>query len=984
MLSLAQLKSASQVLDYFREQYAGADEAYYSQEGKVSGEWSGRLAEEMGLRGAVREEDFASLADGRHPLTGEQLVKHRDAVEYTNADGKTIKTTERRPAVDATISAPKSVSLTALVGGDERVIEVNRAAEDKVIAELEKLTDARLSGDATERTEKFVAAKFEHHTARPVDGYAAPQLHTHAIIFNVARRADGKTGAMQPAEMFMARRFITAVYRAELAAGLERIGYTLEKGEHGKFEIAGYTPEYLRAESPRREQIKAEAEARGVSGPQAAQLIALEKRAAKLNLTHDQVKAMHREHAEAYGNQPQAVVQQARDRANQAERPDGDQVNRAARQAVRYAIEAQSERTAAFSERALLTSGLNHAGGAARIDDLRAALKAAQDAGDIYRRADGKLTTAETTRKERDNIRAMLAGKSQVAPLADERQQATAISAVEKAEGYQLGKDQRQAAEQIMSSRDRFTGLDGVAGAGKTTTLSAIREAADASGYWVKGLAPTSRAASKLGEAGMETTTLQAHLAAGQAQACGLPCLLVLDESSLASTRQMHQLIQQLGPQDRVLFVGDGRQHEGVDAGRPFAQLVEAGMQTAQLTEIRRQKDEQLRAAVEHLAAGKTQQAVADLARQGRVSEIVNGNDRTRAIARDYAEQPEGTLVVSPDNASRRQINQAIRAELQMRGLVDRREHTATVLEASDLTGADRKHAQYYHVGDVLRYSRKSVVFEAGEFARVVSVDTKKNTVTVERGEGQRIEYDPRRLQGVSAYREAQRQFAQGDRVQTTSPNKARQLANRQLGTIKSIERDGSITVKFDKDGKVAARTVTLAPEAARHLDHGYAVTSYSSQGQTARRVLIHADTTQSAALLNSRTAYVSVSRGAYEARIYTDDASKLPQALSRNSSHSQALLRPLNWQDRQGVQSKQQQTQRGVVDELRSKLGLNMQRAGRQGRGRAVEVLRKQLAMTAEKSRELLKQFAAAVSGKQGKQAERAQSRSNDQGLGL
>jgi ATP-dependent exoDNAse (exonuclease V) alpha subunit len=132
-----------------------------------------------------------------------------------------------------------------------------------------------------------------------------------------------------------------------------------------------------------------------------------------------------------------------------------------------------------------------------------------------------------------------------------------------------LSTSQRAAVEQILTSRDRITGLEGVAGAGKTTSLAAIREAAEHEGYKVLGLAPTSRAAQKLAESGIESGTLQRHLVRGEQPDGEQKRLYILDESSLASTKQMNELLHRLDGGDRVLLVGDKRQHEAVEAGRP-------------------------------------------------------------------------------------------------------------------------------------------------------------------------------------------------------------------------------------------------------------------------------------------------------------------------------------------------------------------------------------------------------------------------------
>jgi ATP-dependent exoDNAse (exonuclease V) alpha subunit len=177
----------------------------------------------------------------------------------------------------------------------------------------------------------------------------------------------------------------------------------------------------------------------------------------------------------------------------------------------------------------------------------------------------------------------------------------------------ELTVSQRGAVDDILLSREKIVGLDGIAGAGKTTTLSVIREGTEADGYRVEGFAPTSRAAQKLAESGMETSTLQKHLARGEQPDTGMKRLYVLDESSLASTRQVHDFIEGLHANDRVLLVGDRRQHEAVEAGRPFAQLQDAGMATVRLDEIMRQRDPKLKEVVEQLARGEVREAVQNL-----------------------------------------------------------------------------------------------------------------------------------------------------------------------------------------------------------------------------------------------------------------------------------------------------------------------------------------------------------------------------------
>src|SRR5204863_3248859 len=247
----------------------------------------------------------------------------------------------------------------------------------------------------------------------------------------------------------------------------------------------------------------------------------------------------------------------------------------------------------------------------------------------------------------------------------------------------------------------------------------------------------------------------------------------VLDESSLACTKQMNGFLHRLKDSDRVLLVGDTRQHQAVEAGTPYEQLQEAGIQTVRLDEIIRQKDPALKEVVEYLSRGEVKEAIEKLDTQGRVHEIPQQDERLKEIARDYIKQPEGTLVVSPDNRSRMEINRMIHTEMQKIGQVDHRERNVRVLVArQEITGADRQWAEQYEPGNIVRYTKGSKThgIDAGEYARVERVEAKENLLTVRRESGEQISYDPRRLQGVTLYRETERPFAHADRVQLTAP----------------------------------------------------------------------------------------------------------------------------------------------------------------------------------------------------------------------
>jgi conjugative relaxase-like TrwC/TraI family protein len=884
MLTISKPLSAGQAQTYHKEEFANAQDNYYSEGDRIRGEWHGRLAEEWGLRGEVQEEHFQRLANGQHPLTDEQLVRHQTAREYLNARGETVSTMEHRAAWDATFSAPKSVSLTALVGGDEAVRQANRDSVKVALNEMERFVQARMGGNRLpETTGKWIATSFEHDSARPVNGYAAPQLHTHVVFFNLTETKNGEARALQPHELYRSQQYATAIYRSELALRLKGQGYEIERGKSGQPEIAGYTREYLDASSPRSQQIQAYLEQQGVKGAGAAQIAAHQTRDDKLPaITHSEMQRMHKEVADRFGNQPEQVIRAAHSHEVERSVPNRQHLE----SALTYAQDKDLERHAVTDERDLMRDALRRSMGEAGFGEMRERFEKRIKSGSLIevesRSPARAFTTERMIQYERDNVTEMRRAQGQHGPLVSPE----TWESVQQNHAH-LSTGQRAAVEKILTTQDKIIGLEGVAGAGKTTSLTAVREAAEREGYQVVGLAPTSRAAHKLGESGIESHTLQRELVQNEAPNDGQRRLFVIDESSLASTKQMNEFFHRLQPPDRVLLVGDTRQHEAVEAGRPYKQLQEAGMQTARLGEILRQKDPSLKEAVQQFARGDVFGGVATLEQQGRVHEIVSPQERMSAIAREYSRHPEGTLVISPDNESRRELNSLIHREMQNRGDVGKVEHKLLVLESrQEMTGADRQWAGQYEPGDVLRYSRgsKTESIGPGEYARVTGVDAKENRLTIEREAGTLQTYDPRRLSGVSVHREADREFSQGDRVQFTAPSRDLHVANRDLGTIEHVNSSGDLRIRMDS-GQEVRFNVREHP----HLDYGYAVTSHSSQGQTADRVLIHVDTEKSELLVNNRFAYVSVSRAQDDAHIYTNDGSKLSRSLSRESSQRTA-----------------------------------------------------------------------------------------------
>ena len=257
------------------------------------------------------------------------------------------------------------------MGGDERVHQAHRESVGVALDELERFVQARMGGNnPAETTGKWVAAKFEHDSARPVDGYAAPQVHTHVVFFNLTETEDGKTRAIQPQELYRSQQYATAVYQAELGYRLKQLGYEIGAGKNGAPEIKGYTQEYLEASSPRSQQIKAHLEEHGLEGAGAAQIAAHQTRDAKSPLSAEEMLERHRELAEAFGNQAQRVVEEARARGVQEEHSTQERETWA-QEAVTYSRDRHIEREAVVDERELMRDALRRGMGETTFQEVR-------------------------------------------------------------------------------------------------------------------------------------------------------------------------------------------------------------------------------------------------------------------------------------------------------------------------------------------------------------------------------------------------------------------------------------------------------------------------------------------------------------------------------------------------------------------------------------------------------------------------------------
>jgi conjugative relaxase-like TrwC/TraI family protein len=903
MMTLSKALSSGQAKDYYQKEYTSARENYYSERGAVDGRWTGRLAEEWRLEGDVQSEQYERLVAGQHPHSGEQLIRPARVKEQVNQYGEEIKTIEHRAGWDATFSAPKSVSLAALVGNDERIRAAHRESVDQALKELEQYVQARGGGNKPAiTTGKMIAAQFEHTAARPdhATGYAAPQLHTHVVIFNMSETAEGKIRSVQPLELYRSQQYATAIYRMNLAEKLQGLGYEIEiESRTGAPEIKGFSKEYLQDSSPRRKEMRKEAqemkarlEKEGVTVKEGAGLNQAAARTDRASKQYDHAEMRERalEMDAKYDNQAERSVERALQ--NGHFKLSADEIAKRAQEAVTFARDNAMEREAVVEIRKVKIDALRRNLGLTTYQAVATELAKRQQQGEfigiVREQQLPETTTRHMLEMERSNIQVMLDGRGQYPPMIGRDRAKKTVERFSTQQEIKLNGNQRVVVEQVLTSRDQIMGLQGGAGTGKTTALSVLRQAAEGKGYEVRGFAPTTRAAQELSESGIQTETLQKFLRRREGPPEYHSRLFVLDESSLASTKSVHALFARLQAQDKVLLVGDVRQHQAVEAGSPFEQFQRHGMETARLNKIVRQRDPKLRQVIKKLSASQVKEAIDNLHEQGRIVEIKKDSKRLLAIADAYRQSLDNTLVISPANKEKGLLNKLIHKQLQQDGRVSRADYPMMIyVNRQDMTGTERTFANAYIPDeDVVRYNRASKVygFKQGDYARVTATNHTKNEITVQTDDGREITYNPARLSGVNVYQERDRVFSEGDRIQFRAPFAEHRVANSELGTIKCA-RDKQFIIALDSGREIAFET-----DQFRHIDLGYAVTSYSSQAQTVDRVLVNADANESDLLLNQRMGYVAISRAREDVLLFTNSADQLRASLDRSIDKEMAI----------------------------------------------------------------------------------------------
>jgi len=900
--------SAAQGVSYYeRDGYYATDDPGHRQ----ASVWAGQGAAELGLSGEVDPEAFGKLLQGHVPDgSGRRLGRNA-------RDGHFV----HRPGRDLTLSAPKSVSLAALAGGDDRILQAHERAVKRTLAWVERhVAETRVRDPATGAMirvggQKLVAAAFRHDTSRNLD----PQLHTHAVIANMVRGPDNKWRTMANERLYRSKMLIGALYRSELARDVQRLGYRIEKTHaDGRFEIAGVSRDVIEAFSTRRAAIREAMEARGLGDPKTnpglAERAALMTRAHKRDVDRGALRENWQKQAEALGFDAKALATAAMERtagANSRQRELRLDEGGAAQRAVAWAVTHLSEREAVFTRTDLLTAAIAQKPGevdigeaASAVDDL--VKDGTLHAADIPVKGDS-LTTDRAVADELETIGLMEKGQGASKPL----MRGWRVTSLLHRGRLTFG--QKAAVKLILSAKDRVVGVQGYAGTGKTTMLDRARALCARKGYRTMGLAPSASAARTLGEeAGIESETLQRFLArnAGVAEGRLSPkgardmrgayqkTVLVVDEASLASTVQMRDLLRiaTVLRIPRVVLVGDEKQLDAVDAGKPFAQLQRAGMRTARMDEIMRQRDEELKEAVRASLAGEVKTAFGKLG--GRIAEAEPDNLAGAAAARWLMlsdEEREKTGLMAPSHRLRQQINGYIRERLVRDGAVRGPGTRIERLVSRGYTRAEMAVAGNYSAGDTVAFHRpyRSLGVERGDERAVASVDQGTGTVHLESPEGGTVAWQPPRVGAkrgaVEVYQSESIELRAGDRIRWTRNDRSHGLVNSHMAEVVKVGKE-TVTFRLE-DG----RTLEMAgndPQ-LRHLDRAWASTVHAFQGRTVDNVIAVMESGHPH-LTTQKSFYVEISRARHRAELVTDDGKALGEQLEGATGERVAALEAL------------------------------------------------------------------------------------------
>ena len=842
---------------------------YYDEHRRVQGEWNGRGAELLGLGGNVTPEQFEAIREGLNPETGE-FLRPRHSADRAKENGS--EQSKGRSLYDLTFSPPKSISIQALVGGDDRLVAAHDKAVREALAEAEShsATRVRLNGANENRaTGNWIVAAYRHDTSRELD----PQLHTHAVAANLTYDGvEGRWKALQASGLYERRAYLTEVYRNALAREVRGLGYEIEprresQGRDHGFEIRGVSNELLERYSVRSAQRDAAIEqftAKHGRKPTDNEVAVLVRESRSDKLAEISTERVREQQQARLAPEEKHTLQHLR--AESLERyPLILRESSQASESLQYAKEHLFERNSVVRDHELMTEALRHGRGQIDPGQLRGALELEQSHGSLIRAGDN-LATRESLEREQRMIASVDRGIGRYERLGGER---------EFHRSEHLREEQQRAAHQVLDSRDFAINLRGAAGTGKTATLHEIDRGLHDAGRDVVAVAPTRSAVEELRKVGFKDAMTISRLLDSPEQASLHGKVLVVDEAGMVSGRQMEGLLKLAEREHaRILFSGDTRQIQSVEASDALRILErESQMKSVSLTGVQRQTQAEYRDAIQTLR-DSPEQGFEKLEKLGAVREVPY-LDTARTVAAAYrelaADPIRKVLVVAGTHEEIGRITHAIRGDMKQDGELER----GMVFERHaplQWTEAQKKDLSNYQEGQILQFHRSSHGISKHE-TLVVERANASHIVARDRHGLERM-VSPTQARSFSVHERHQIEVAPGDRLLLTGNRRETDFraTNGELAKVRSV--DG---------GRIQLEDGRTLPANYHEFDHGYAITAHRSQGKTVDAVVLSGDG------MKQEQFDVAASRGREGITVITSDIDRLRESLGISSARPSA-----------------------------------------------------------------------------------------------
>jgi conjugative relaxase-like TrwC/TraI family protein len=855
---------------------------YFDQKRTVEGQWHGRGAELLGLSGKVTSEDFESLRQGLDPFTGD-FLRQRQGSDRISSDG--AEQSKARSLHDMTFSAPKSVSVMAIVGGDERLIAAHETAVRETLQEAEKYsaTRVRLAGLNENRTTgNWVVAAYTHDTSRELD----PQLHTHAVAANLTYDGtEARWKALQASGLYERRSYLTEVYRNALAREVCALGYEIESrrdvaGKDKGFEIAGVSQEILDNYSRRSAQRDAAIQkfthkrGRAPTDNEVAVLIR-ETRADKLQeisteqLRCHQLERLTPDQRNMLGNLHEEALKQ---------RSPLRLEHRAVEASLAHAEEHIFERLSVAKEHEILTEALRYGRGQVELSALQGVLSRERTGGNLVGAGD-EIATHASLLRERDMVAVVNRGLDRYDRLGN----GTHFEPVAL-----LRDEQRRAVEMALDSTDLAINIRGAAGTGKTATLREIDCGLRESGTQVVAVAPTRSAVDELQKVGFrDAMTVSRLLEDQESQRALSGKVMIVDEAGMVSGKQMQSLLHLAEDHGaRIIFSGDTRQIRSVEASDALRILeTESGLKSISLTGVQRQTNPEYREAIKMMRSSP-EEGFGKLEELGAIREV-HIFDRSQAVAdlhREFRMKGQDTLVVAGTHEEIVHINEAVRLDRREHGELGAGRHFDTYFSLQ-WTAAQKQDISNYQEGLVLQFNRNTKLANRHESLEVARVGPE--SLIARKSTGEEIAISPKQVSAFSVYERRSIEVAPGDSLMLTANRRGPDFraTNGELVKVKSVD-EAAIHLE---DG----RTI---PANYREFTHGYAITAHRSQGKTVDNVIISADA------MKKELFYVAASRGRSEIAVVTSDRELLRESIGVSTARQSAIELVRKQQHEQGL----------------------------------------------------------------------------------